>query len=268
MTKGLDRAAKGLTLNKARLADIVIPLPPLPEQRRIAAILDQADALRAKRRAALAHLDEMAQAIFVEMFGTQLNDESRWAYAKLGEVASFISGGLLPNGTKFQGQANGFLLLKVSDLNSPRNERNVIESALWSLTSGSNASMCPKSATVFPKRGGAILTNKKRILVRSAVLDPNLMGVLPIEHFIDPEYLFGWFNMFDLKNITSGSSVPQLNKQDLAPLSIALPPLALQLQYKARIQALLNVQATMKENARGTTSLFASLQHQVFRGDL
>jgi type I restriction enzyme S subunit len=51
------------------LADLHVPLFTLLEQRRIAAILDQADALRAKRRAALAQLDEMAQAIFVEMFG-------------------------------------------------------------------------------------------------------------------------------------------------------------------------------------------------------
>ncbi len=51
-------------LDIGRCLDLAMNLPPLPEQRRIAAILDQADALRAKRRAVLAQLDEMAQAIF------------------------------------------------------------------------------------------------------------------------------------------------------------------------------------------------------------
>ncbi|MFM2058771.1 MAG: hypothetical protein RLY71_3156 [Pseudomonadota bacterium] len=53
------------------LESLEIPLPPLPEQRRIAAILDKADALRTKRREALAQLDRLAQAIFVEIFGDQ-----------------------------------------------------------------------------------------------------------------------------------------------------------------------------------------------------
>ncbi|MDD5323131.1 MAG: restriction endonuclease subunit S [Methylococcales bacterium] len=54
---------------KGYIQSIKIPLPPLPEQRRIAAILDQADALRAKRREALAQLDSLTQSIFIELFG-------------------------------------------------------------------------------------------------------------------------------------------------------------------------------------------------------
>ncbi|MEO5800437.1 MAG: restriction endonuclease subunit S, partial [Gemmatimonadales bacterium] len=56
-------------LTKAGASQILVPVPPVPEQRRIAAILDQADALRAKRRAAIAQLDTLTQAIFLEMFG-------------------------------------------------------------------------------------------------------------------------------------------------------------------------------------------------------
>ncbi len=59
-------------VSKAIVAKIQVPVPPLVEQRRIAAILDQADALRAKRREALAQLDSLAQSIFIEMFGNQL----------------------------------------------------------------------------------------------------------------------------------------------------------------------------------------------------
>ena len=76
-----------------RCLDLAIPLPPLKEQRRIAAILDQADALRAKRRAALAQLDEMAQAIFVEMFGDPATNRRGWPLVRLGDLAMKFSDG-------------------------------------------------------------------------------------------------------------------------------------------------------------------------------
>ena len=65
-------------LNAARCMNLDVPLPALPEQRRIAAILDQADALRAKRREALAQLDNLKQSIFIEMFGDPVTNPKTW----------------------------------------------------------------------------------------------------------------------------------------------------------------------------------------------
>ena len=65
----MDRAAKGKTLNKAKLKTLPVPFPPLTEQKRIAKILDAADALRIKRREALAQLDTLIQSTFLDMFG-------------------------------------------------------------------------------------------------------------------------------------------------------------------------------------------------------
>jgi len=73
--------------------DYQVPLPPLPEQRRIAAILDQADALRAKRREALAQLDSLTQSIFIEMFGDPVSNDRAWPWAAVSDfVAGFESG--------------------------------------------------------------------------------------------------------------------------------------------------------------------------------
>ena len=80
------------------LADFQIPLPPLPEQRRIADILDRADALRAKRRAALAQLDTLTQSIFLEMFGDPAANPKKWTRAKLEEALTIpLRNGLSPS---------------------------------------------------------------------------------------------------------------------------------------------------------------------------
>ena len=74
----VDRAAKGKTLNKAKLKLLEIPLPPLDEQKRIAGILDAADALRAKRREALGQLDTLLQSTFLDMFGDPVTNPMGW----------------------------------------------------------------------------------------------------------------------------------------------------------------------------------------------
>jgi type I restriction enzyme S subunit len=64
----------------------IIPLPPLPEQRRIAAILNKADALRQKRREAIAKLDQLLQSVFLEMFGDPVSNEEDWDPCQLGDL--------------------------------------------------------------------------------------------------------------------------------------------------------------------------------------
>jgi len=75
------------------ILDSGIPLPPLSEQRRIAAILDKADALRTKRREALAQLDRLAQAIFVEMFGDPAVNPKGWPVSCIGNLLESASYG-------------------------------------------------------------------------------------------------------------------------------------------------------------------------------
>src|SRR5690606_29415613 len=69
------------------------PLPPLPEQRRIAEILDKADALRAKRRAALAQLDTLTQSIFLDMFGDPATNPKGWPRKELQDLFDIARGG-------------------------------------------------------------------------------------------------------------------------------------------------------------------------------
>ena len=80
-------------LGPKQLASFQIPLPPLAEQKRIAAILDAADALRAKRREALTQLDTLLQCTFLNMFGDPLTNPMGWEVVSVGDEISFLTSG-------------------------------------------------------------------------------------------------------------------------------------------------------------------------------
>ncbi|MFT4288800.1 MAG: restriction endonuclease subunit S [Nocardioides sp.] len=247
----------------AFLQTLQVPLLPLPEQRRIAAILDHADALRTKRRQVLTHLDALAAAIYEATFGgTEL------PVVQLGDIATFFGGASLPTGQDFSGQTSGVLLMKVSDMNAVGNEQMISSTALWTGSNTPRSSTVEAGAVVLPKRGASIATNKKRVTVRRTALDPNLMGIQPDPAMLTTPYLFAWFRSFDLTSITSGSAVPQLNKQDLAPLSIRLPPLRLQREFGSKLKQLASHATVCQRTLAAADGLFASLQSRAFRGEL
>lgn len=267
--KMMNDTTSGLrNLNKSRYLQQDIPLLSPDEQCHIAAILDKADALREKRRQAINKLDTLLQAVFLNMFGDPVKNPKGWDVYDLGRVCDFISGSTLPEGEPFDNQTDGYLLLKVSDMNLLGNEIFIKHSQRWSPTPAAKSTLCPANAVVIPKRGGAIGTNKKRLLTRAAVLDPNLMGIVPKESTLKPSFLFWWLQRFDLLSITSGSSVPQLNKQDLAPLPIAVPPIPLQNDFHIATGRLFALRNKLQNAEDLASNLFTSLQQRAFNGEL
>ena len=262
----MEIPAAGYSRHYKLLKETKIPLPPLAEQKRIAGILDAADALRAKRREALAELDTLLQSTFLDMFGDPVTNPRGWEVRELGEVAGFHAGSTLPAGEDFVGQDGGFLYLKVGDLNHILNKEAVVRSNIWGKEAKKGIT-APKDAVVIPKRGGAIGTNKKRLLSRKSVLDPNLMAISGSES-LHHVYLHRWFHTFDLMSITSGSTVPQLNKRDLAPLRIPLPPVDLQHHFAAIVESVERQKTSQRAHLAELDTLFASLQSRAFRGDL
>lgn len=83
----------------------------------------------------------------------------------------------------------------------------------------------PENSIVFPKRGAAIATNKKRLTICPTVLDPNLIAVMPSDA-VNHRYLFHWFETFDLRKITEPGPTPQLNRKNIAPLKFPMPTVA------------------------------------------
>lgn len=87
--KKLSEQGRGSTfsaITQSEIRNIKIPLPPLPEQKRIAAILDMADAVRRKRQETIRLLDEFLRSVFLEMFGDPVRNEKGWEKRKIKDV--------------------------------------------------------------------------------------------------------------------------------------------------------------------------------------
>jgi type I restriction enzyme S subunit len=88
----LRRLVKGIHLYPIDVARLSLPLPPLPEQRRLGVILDKADALRAKRQSTLSRLNSLVEAIFFEMFGDPVLNNRKWPTATVASFCELVRG--------------------------------------------------------------------------------------------------------------------------------------------------------------------------------
>lgn len=115
--------------------------------------------------------------------------------------------------------------VKVADMNLPGNEVELVSAKLEKDLPRAIAEYrcAPPRTIIFPKRGAAIATNKKRIANEWTAFDPNVIGVIGGTD-LDQDFLFHWFQTFDLKTITEPGPTPQLNKKNLEPLTIPVPP--------------------------------------------
>ncbi|WP_404308761.1 restriction endonuclease subunit S [Neorhodopirellula lusitana] len=162
-----------------------------------------------------------------------------WAKVAIPKIAN-IHSGQTPSGIKDSLQASGDIpWFKVGDMNRAGNER-FMDNGENFLTNESVESLrmriFPPNTLIFPKRGGAIATNKKRMLRSPACLDLNIMAlVLPEEY---ASYCWWWFQTIDLARLSDGSNVPQINNRHIVPLKIPLAPLPEQKRIVSKIEEL------------------------------
>lgn len=162
-----------------------------------------------------------------------------WELIKLGTLCSIVSGNT-PKGLERISNNGDIQFYKVSDMNIEGNSL-IMRSSNNRLTQKEVADLkvkiYPEGTVIFPKRGGAILTNKKRVLGSNSSFDLNIMGVLPNKAVIS-KLLFYWFLKLDLGKIYDGSNVPQINNKNVEPLTFQLPPLPEQHRIVSKIEEL------------------------------
>ena len=125
--------------------------------------------------------------------------------------------------------------IKVSGMNLPGNEKYIKSSLTFVSREIAGKTIIPANSIIFPKRGGAIGTNKKRITEHEICIDLNTMAVTPSKE-LNIQYLYQFFQNIDMGKLYNGSSVPQINNKDIGPLKIKVPPLTLQNDFAAFVQ--------------------------------
>lgn len=267
----MERHLHGATMkhvNRGEFLATRIPLPPLDEQHRIAAILDQADALRAKRRQALAHLDDLTQSIFLEMFGDPLRNPMGWKAATVGDVCTRVTDGEHKTPRRSE---TGVPLLSARSI-----QRGWIDFSATDFIDDGEYDVLRKR--IEPQEDDVLISCSGTIgrvarvgklsrfaMVRSAALvRPN--GSI-VAAFL--EQLLTATSMNRLMNARANSSAQaNLFQNQIKALPVILPPLERQLTFERRLNTVRDRHAGLVNGVLMLDELFASLQSRAFRGQL
>lgn len=243
-------------ITRSNLKDLEIPLPAMEEQKKIAARLDAVSDLLAKQKQLLSEQDNLIQSTFYDMFGDLKCEES-----------TIGSECILKSGTTFSKDdeldKGEYIYAKVADMNLQGNEVYIKTSRKYLSKKHVGNLFLNKGSIIFPKRGGAIRTNKKRILIEDSCVDLNIMGVSPRKK-LTTQYLYVYFLNLNLESLCDGCVIPQINNKNIAPLKIPVPPLELQEKFAAIVKQIESEKSKIKSTIAETQTLFNALMAEYF----
>lgn len=247
---GLEQFSQGAgvpTLNRNLVHGEPVKVPPLEQQRRIAAILDQAETLRTQRRAALAQLDSLAQSLFLDMFGDPVANPK----FPVGTIRQFVEA----NSGK-----SSKLVLSECPTDIPIYGGNGING--WA-----TAPLYEQPVLVFGRVGqqcgNAFITEGLSWVTDNAIV----IRITDASKLIE-KYILHAFQGSDFSNRVKHLDLPFINQGMILDNPIPIPPLALQKSFATRIQAIESLKTTHRTALTELDALFASLQQRAFAGEL
>lgn len=256
--------ARRRTIPRDTFLGLEVPLPSLEEQKRIAVILDQADELRGKRQRALNRLNQLGQAIFIEMFGNPDENDRGWPVVPVGDVAECIVPGR-DKPKSFTGDVPWITTADISHLG---------------LTGRAHAKASLSVEEIEKVRARVVPTNS---VIMTCVGDLGKVSIAECPMVINQQLhsfqcgqeLEPLYLMFILSHrkswmvkMATQTTIPYMNKSTCNATPILLPPISLQKTFAERSVGLMGVRRFMLREELVFSDLFLALQHRAFRGEL
>ncbi len=256
-------------LNKEIVSDLEIELPPLSTQKRIAEILDAADALRRKDQELLKKYDELAQAIFIDMFGDPVKNEKGWDISVLEDLCIDIVDcpHTTPNHTE---EITNFPCIRTSEMKNGN--------ISWGSMKYLNKEEYSKRVKRLVPEAGDIVYAREGTYGEAVLLPENYhfalgqrtMLLRPNSNLVSNEFLWYQINSDfvyrQAKRKNMGSTVGHVNVADVKKFDILVPPVQLQLKFTDKITNLISAKSLFENQE--SDKLFNSLIQNAFKGEL
>lgn len=251
-------------LPRERFLDLDVPLPPLVEQRRIADLLDEADALRRKRRESLALLDDLLRATFVDMFGDPVTNPRGWPTKTLADVLTFLTSG--SRGWAQYYSETGAVFIRIQNVG--RNRMLDDDLVFVNPPVGAEADRTRTQAN-------DVLLSITADLGRTAVVPPHLAGAHINQHLailrvrgIEPSFLSAFLasagGQLQISRLNREGVKAGLNFDDVRSIKVLLPPLPLQERYGTVERTIVAELTRAREALVQAEGLFAALLDRTF----
>lgn len=275
-------ASEGTTnrvrLNIDKFLKIEIPLPSLEEQKRIVEKIDfiakKVEEVRALREEAIKEAEELfiSELKYIVKLLVEKSMEV-WEKGKLINLGTWAIGNGFP--LAYQGfEELDYLFCKVGDMNLPGNEvyikstENTIDD---SIAKKIKVKIHPPGTVIFPKIGGAIATNKRRILTMPTAIDNNCLGIIPNQDII-PKWLYYILRSINLEQYQSGTSVPAVRQSVLEEIEVPIIPKDIQEKIVSYLDSLQDKIDELKKLQIGSEKeieeLIPSILDKAFKGEL
>ncbi|MEZ9605093.1 restriction endonuclease subunit S [Vibrio sp. 10N.261.55.A10] len=253
------------------LTKVQIPLPPLAEQKRIAAILDKADAIRQKRKQAIDLADEFLRSVFLDMFGDPVTNPKGFPLGTIRDLVDTANYGTSGKASETDGE---FPVLRMG---------NITYQGGWDFTDLKYIDLTEKELPKYLVHRGDLLfnrTNSRELVGKTAVYNQDepmafagyLVRVRPNE-LGNNYYISGYLNSGHGKKVLVGMcksivGMANINAQELQDIKILLPPIEIQNQYESLAKSVYEKTMTHKSSSTELELLFNSLSQKAFSGEL
>ena len=264
-------------LNAGNISKIFVPLPPLPEQCRIAAILDKADAIRRKRQEALALTDKFLRSVFLEMFGDPVTNPKRWERVPLNEVVEKIDSGRSPVCLDRPADDHEWGILKLGAVTSCKYSETENKAIPGYLEPDLSLEVKPRDLLFSRKNTYDLVAACAFVFsTRPRLLLPDLIFRFQLKDDCGllPEFLWALLThpgkRKKIQALASGSagSMPNISKSRLLNFEIERPSLELQQVFASIMKSVKRFSEDLKLSSDSLDSLFESLRQRAFRGEL